>query len=535
MNNSQIKDNILISLVVIALFIISFTPFLELSSNNSRYSQQGEFNFEKLKTNANEIIIITPENQTYNEAIAGFYPATFGFENNILNSFPSGWIDNDLSTCETKVIGEVYGHNNVVQQYDNTGSAAAQMNKDIPSTPIITIEFWVRTDVLTILYFGVQDSSVTTNGWRLNDLPDFSADTWHHVRFVINTTSDKFDSYLDGVLKDNQANLPDNPMNAVDQIQFNTSPSQMNYNVWWDAIGGNWDPNYNIGDNLKEGLLLSFENYTNLEWKGYSLDGQVNKTILGNTTIPIPIDGVHNIQIFGNNTIGQSFQSGLRYFEVDLKPPEIGIIIPSQNNLFGSIAPDFSISITELNLNKLWYTLDNGLINTTFTGFSGTLNQTEWDKLSDGQVPIRFYANDIFGRENYTEITINKDSTNPQITINSPGTGDTFIELPPTYDITVIDDNLGSEWYTIDGGVTNFTISGLTGNINSTAWNNAPIGAVTIRFYSRDLAGNEVYQEVVVIKQSPSQPPSIVGYDMVILISVLSFFSVLIIKKISRK
>ena len=71
-----------------------------------------------------------------------------------------------------------------------------------------------------------------------------------------------------------------------------------------DAIGYSWDPNYNIGDNQDEGLLLSFDNSTNLEWMGYSLDGQANKTILGNTTILMLDIGSHSIQVFGNDSLG---------------------------------------------------------------------------------------------------------------------------------------------------------------------------------------------------------------------------------------
>jgi hypothetical protein len=623
MNNSKAKYKIFISLVVFTLLIIGFTPFLELSPNNSRDSQQ---QLDNPKTNANEIILITPENKTYTEPITGYYPATYGFENDILNSFPYGWIDEDVSTCETKVIGTLDGHNGIVQQYDNHGSAAAQMSKDIPATAIITVEFWARTDLLTFVYFNVRDSLSTYNTWDLRDLSGFSVDTWHHVRFVINTITDKYDSYLDGVLKNNQANLP-NPMNDVDQIQFNTAPSQINYNIWWDAIGGNWDPNYNIGDNLEEGLLISFENSTNLEWKGYSLDDQANKTILGNTTIPLPEDGNHNIQVFGKDSLGTIYSSDMRYFSVDTLSPIITINSPLQNEYFGSTAPNFDVSITEPNLNTTWYTLDSGLTNFTFTGFTGTINQTEWDdqvdgsiiirfyandtfghinyaevlvekdsiipsiiinspnaddyygsippdfgisieelnidttwytiddgitniiftgltgtidqsewdKKTDGQVTIRFYANDTFGHLNYTDVLINKDTLDPVITINSPLVGEIFTDLPPEFNLIIDEVNLDATWYTIDDGITNITFTGLTGYIDSTAWNNAPIGAVTIRFYARDLAGNDVYQEVVVIKQSPSQPPAILGYDVVMLISVLSFFSVLIIKKISRK
>lgn len=47
------------------------------------------------------------------------------------------------------------------------------------------------------------------------------------------------------------------------------------------------DPAYLVGDNLNEGLLFSFENSTTLDWMGYSLDGQTNRTIFGNTTICI--------------------------------------------------------------------------------------------------------------------------------------------------------------------------------------------------------------------------------------------------------
>ncbi len=92
--------------------------------------------------------------------------------------------------------------------------------------------------------------------------------------------------------------------------------------VFWDAIGYSWDPNYNIGDNMNEGILLSFDTSFTTDWIGYSLDSQLIKTLLGNTTIPFPTyDGSHTIQVFGNNSIGTFYQSKLRYFSVDINPP----------------------------------------------------------------------------------------------------------------------------------------------------------------------------------------------------------------------
>jgi hypothetical protein len=282
---------------------------------------------------------------------------------------------------------------------------------------------------------------------------------------------------------------------------------------------------------LEEGLLLSFENSTALEWIGYSLDGLANNTILGNTTILLPEDGLHTIQMFGNNTNGKIFQSKIGSFEVDLKPPEIIINSPNQDDLFGDITPNFDISITELNLDTTWYTIDNGVNNITFSGLTGTVSYTEWDKLTSGPVIMRFYANDSFGRENDVEVTLSKDITDPILSINSPLTGDSFIELPPSYEISITEDNPDSMWYTLDEGITNITFTSLTGMIESTAWNGAPYGAVTIRFYAKDLAGNEVYQETVVIKQAPSIPPGIPGYDLIILTSITVLISVIVIKK----
>lgn len=50
------------------------------------------------------------------------------------------------------------------------------------------------------------------------------------------------------------------------------------------------------------------------------------------------------------------------------------------NIFYSSTAPDFDLNISELNLKTAWYTLDNGLTNISFTGLTGTIDQTEWDK-----------------------------------------------------------------------------------------------------------------------------------------------------------
>jgi len=196
-------------------------------------------------------------------------------------------------------------------------------------------------------------------------------------------------------------------------------------------------------------------------------------------------------------------ESEIRYFSINTPPPSINIITPSIDEFYSNIAPSFSISITAFYQITTWYTLDSGGTNIIFTGSSGTINQTEWDGRGEGAITIRFYVNDSLGRLNYDEITINKDITDPVITINSPLFGEEFTTMPPSFNISVDELNIDAMWYTIDGGLTTYNISEYSGFIDSIAWNFAPNGAITIRFYVRDKAGNEDYEEVIIQKSSP--------------------------------
>jgi len=180
--------------------------------------------------------------------------------------------------------------------------------------------------------------------------------------------------------------------------------------------------------------------------------------------------------------------------------PNITIITPSSQALHADSAPSFSLSINCPKLDSSWYTIDNDITNITFIGSTGIIDQIEWDKKGNGTVTIRFYANNTAGWIAYSEVVINKDIISPAITIINPVGGNLFGTNPPTYNININDANLDIMWYTLDNGVTNITISELTGIIDETEWNNQPSGSITIRFYASDALGNIGYSEVVINK-----------------------------------
>jgi len=89
------------------------------------------------------------------------------------------------------------------------------------------------------------------------------------------------------------------------------------------------------------------------------------------------------------------------------------IIINSPNDSSNhTTAPTFSITITDQSpIDKTWYSVNNGTEwsqNIFFTGTSVKINETLWNSLNDGDVSIRFYANDSISNMNYRDALIRK-------------------------------------------------------------------------------------------------------------------------------
>ena len=192
-----------------------------------------------------------------------------------------------------------------------------------------------------------------------------------------------------------------------------------NYTSWAPEFGGPTSPGISIahigGEREIMGILdlispqnttytalesggLTLEFYTNkpLVWRGYSLDGGTNVTFSGNTTIPMPYNGPHSIQVFGNDSQGIMYQTEIRYFSIDLS---IEIISPE------------SITYTSLEnggltleyyfckpLNSTWYSIDDG----TSISFSGN---TTIPMPSSGPHSIQLFGSDTDGNVYLSEKT----------------------------------------------------------------------------------------------------------------------------------
>ncbi len=316
-------------LFCVSLISISSTLNLDhqLYKNNNNIIK---FLDELPKLSATSFNIATPENKTYKEPMSGYYPATYGFENEFdgTSGTDIGFIDTLDGGGSVEVISELNDHSKVIY-YNTTGDWQWTRNSFELSQTSGTVEFWIRLGEtnerhVTYLLDG-SGGSISLSWWedgylKYDDRPDgiietiesYNALQWYHVRIEFDLATD-WHLWIDGVSKDGGSGYGyDHTPSSFDEFTFGGSDYS---NMWLDGVSYSWDSAYAIGDNLYEGLLLSFENNTKLDWIGYSLDGQVNKTIFGNTTISFPTnDGLHSIQVFGNDSLGTMFHSGVRYF-----------------------------------------------------------------------------------------------------------------------------------------------------------------------------------------------------------------------------
>ena len=273
-------------------------------------------------------------------------------------------------------------------------------------------------------------------------------------------------------------------------------------------VAGGYDEKVYLFDKNSSTPLWSYKTISNIETVAISSDGQF--FVAGNGII----------------TDGDSF---VYLFHLAVTP-YIKINSPLLNQSFRLDAPEFSTTIYNLSpLNKTWYTIDGGINNYTFSGSTGFINQTAWNNEEDGVINIKFYANDSLGHVGFKDVQILKDSVCPVITIHSPLEGRSFGDAAPSFNISIIEENMDFAWYTLEGVASNFSLSEFAGYIDQDAWISVPEGQVNMTFYAKDDAGNLGIERVFVIKILPPQIP---GYNIIFLLSIISYVSIILVKKI---
>ena len=266
-----------------------------------------------------ELQIITPKNITYNMPMNGYFPATYGFESIKANECPEGW-----EISESGGIGKIIdledGHNKVFELYDDSDIYSTVANNSFQDQTSGTIELWIKLseqqhtgisicdgDREHSIYFAMMGDGYFAyyDGIIWNYLIRYIYNEWYHLRFDFDC-NDAWHLWINNINIDLGGGYAyRGSVSQMDRISIYTGDTTtQTYSCYIDAVGYSWDSHYDVGDNINEGLLVSFENNTNIDGFKYSLDNNPNITINGNTVLPFPANGIHTIQLFGSNSTG---------------------------------------------------------------------------------------------------------------------------------------------------------------------------------------------------------------------------------------
>jgi hypothetical protein len=359
MRTSRRKKAFCIFLTIIIGINVSFTLFSSLFINSL---PKNTFDLDNPNRSAGEITITTPENRTYFEPMAGYYPATHGFENEVGGTSGTAIEYVDVTTissgCEVQIYEEYQGHKKVLRLHDGNTAGGARAQHDFSSTQTSGyVEWWWNTPVSgsSGMAYHFHEGSLGTHagtvvmkdGYFLDMegyiIQSYVANRWYHHKIAFDTIFDQYDWYIDGILVVNDGNFENHVSNfGSTNIKGGWTSTGSCY---IDAIGLSWDSDYSVGDNLKEGLLISYTNNTNFDWIGYSLDGSSNITITEIKVIPLPENGIHSIVLNGITSTGTSIQSDVRYFTINFQEPPLPPKIPEPLNFVPIILNSMGIGI----------------------------------------------------------------------------------------------------------------------------------------------------------------------------------------------
>lgn len=194
------------------------------------------------------------------------------------------------------------------------------------------------------------------------------------------------------------------------------------------------------------------------------------------------IDGTHTWNCQACDNLGYCVNGSARNLLIDTVNPTISIIYPTPIN-YSIVVTTFNTTQMDTNLDICWYSLNNGITNTTFTCNTNITGLVA----NQGNNTWKVWANDTFGRINSSSVTFNVNST-PLINIQSPYgfLGLKTINYSIDLNYTAINPDLDSCWYSIDGGI-NVSLPGCN-NQTIIIFDLIPIHSIIV--YANDTFGN---------------------------------------------
>jgi parallel beta-helix repeat protein len=179
-----------------------------------------------------------------------------------------------------------------------------------------------------------------------------------------------------------------------------------------DIFGSNY-PYYNItivADNL-DSVWYTLDGGSN----NYTITGAIVGVNTGNLNATawdaIVADGNYLLNFYVNETSANIANQSV-WIEKDITQPIVNITRPFDAVTITDLVPILNATVVDKNYQAIWYSLDLGITNNTFSG-NVSIDEGLWKALSDGTIYIRVYANDSVGNIGWDQIAVTKKTTTP--------------------------------------------------------------------------------------------------------------------------
>ncbi len=333
---------------------------------------------------------------------------------------------------------------------------------------------------------------VSSNSNQINGNKVFDVDNWYHV--VVSYNGSQVRLYTNGILDGTPVNKTGNVVSNSKDLLIGSG---------WGAIG----PGHYQYDGKIDEVAIYNRSLNAEEIKNHYLRGALRLNISvrscddnlcnGEIYVKLNDSSSQNLNVSGNRyfqykteftTENNSYSprlynTTLNYISND-DFPEINITYPNNNSNYSFVQTIINYTVFDSNLNSCWYTLNNGLVNTSvicgtnITGLSSVQGNNNW----------KVYVNDSSGSESFSGISFFVDSISPSISILTPSNNSISSNSLIFVNYSVSDSGVGLSfcWWTNSSGLlnnsvacgTNFSFNGLEGNNFVTVYSNDSFGNV---------------------------------------------------------
>ena len=137
----------------------------------------------------------------------------------------------------------------------------------------------------------------------------------------------------------------------------------------------------------------------------------------------------------------------------------------------------------------------------------GALPAGAWERVSNGTFTGKVFYTDAANNTGSASFAVEADKFAPSIEVHQPTQGQEVGRDGFEFDLHVVDSHLASVWYTLDYGLTNYTLASGNTRVDSAAWD-AVWGygrTLEILVFANDTLGNEASASIIV--KCASKPP----------------------------